>query len=130
MPTPSIVFGLISALAWGTGDFGGGLAARRGNLFHAVAASQGAGVLLMVALAVLRGESVPAAVSLAWAAGAGLLGGAGIAALYRALAVGTMGIAAPVSAVLAGAVAATFGVVAQGSPGARLVIVFGAAMVG
>ncbi len=53
----TIVLGLVSALAWGGGDFGGGLLSRRTALFGVVLVSQLAGAVLALVLALARGET-------------------------------------------------------------------------
>ncbi len=86
------------ALAWGLGDFLGGLAARRLALFVVLAVSQAiglAGVTLWVAVA---RDPFPGVPELLPAVGAGVAGLVGLGALYRGLAVGAMGIVAPISA--------------------------------
>jgi uncharacterized membrane protein len=91
---------LASAVLYGTGDFFGGLTARRVNAVAAVAVSQFAGLVLLAAMiAFLPG--VPSSRDLLWGVSAGLTGGAGVALLYRALAVGTMAVVAPTTAVCA-----------------------------
>ena len=113
------LFGLASAASWGAADFNGGLATRRANPFVVVAASQGIGLGLLVALALLVGEPVPAFPSLLWGAAAGVFGGLGLAALYRALAVGQMSVAAPVTALLSAALPVLFAALTVGIPTER-----------
>ncbi len=100
----TVVFGLTASLAWGAGDFSGGLATRRANVFSVVIAAHAIGLVLLVALALAWSEPFPSALDLVWGTAAGLAGAVGLAAFYRALAVGRMGITAPVTAVLAAAV--------------------------
>jgi drug/metabolite transporter (DMT)-like permease len=126
----AVVLGLAAALTWGAGDFSGGLASRRADVFWVVALSQGVGLVLLAGLALLFGEPVPSAEGLAWGGAAGLAGGAAVAALYRALAIGQMGIAAPVTAVLAAAAPVLYGAVSEGAPGGLQVAGFGAALIG
>ena len=84
-----VIFGLGSAVAWGAGDFVGGLASRRSG---AIAVAAGATVvgfaLLLVALAVVRPILPPAEVIVLGAL-AGVAGGLGLAALYRGLSLGS-----------------------------------------
>ena len=93
---------LLAAASWGGGDFSGGLATKQANVFRVVAIAHGAGLVAILAMALLTGEPVPPASSLWWGAFAGFIGAFGIAALYRALAVGRMGVVAPVAAVVTG----------------------------
>jgi drug/metabolite transporter (DMT)-like permease len=122
-PGVAVVFlGLLSAVAWGAGDFGGGLLSRRAPLFGVVIVTQLTGVVSAGALALVRGEPVPAGVDLAWAAGAALSGVLGITSLYHGLAVGRMGVVAPTTGVLAAVVPVLVGFVVEGVPGIPVVV--------
>jgi drug/metabolite transporter (DMT)-like permease len=125
-----VAYGLLSAAAWGAGDFSGGLAARRTNVFGVIVASQIVGAALLTGLALAFGEAVPPVRLLPWGGAAGLAGGIGLLALYRALAVGRMGVAAPVSAVVTAVVPVVVGALAEGRPGSLKLIGFGLALVG
>jgi drug/metabolite transporter (DMT)-like permease len=108
----AIVLALASSAGWGSGDFLGGLSAKRLPILVVAAVSQavGLGFTLLVVLAVHRGPLDP---SVLWiGAVGGLLGAAGLSALYRGLAVGRMGVVAPIAA-LSGLVPITVGLVAQ-----------------
>ena len=111
-----IAFGLVSALAWGIADFGGGLASRRATLFGVVLVSQVAGLVVSIVLAVLSGEPWPAPVDLFWSALSGVIGAAAVLALYGGLAVGRMGVVAPVAGVLGASVPVLAGIVLEGLP--------------
>jgi drug/metabolite transporter (DMT)-like permease len=116
-----VLLGLLSAAAWGAGDFGGGLLSRRAPLFGVVAITQLAGMGAALALAVARGEPVPAGRDVGWAIGAGLSGVIGITSLYHGLAVGRMGVVAPTTGVLAAIVPVVVGLAFQGVPGSPVV---------
>jgi drug/metabolite transporter (DMT)-like permease len=94
-----VVFGLGSAVAWGAGDFVGGLAARRAG---AIAVAAGATVvgfaILLLLLAIVRPPLPPSDV-LVLGGIAGIAGGLGLAALYRGLSLGSMGLVAALSGV-------------------------------
>jgi len=99
-----------AAVAYGVGDFLGGVAARRESATVVVLWSHLVGLAMLVALApLLGGEPSPRA--LAIGAGAGLLGGAGVALFYRGLAVGAMSVVAPIAALLSAAVPVVVGLV-------------------
>jgi len=101
---------LSAAVAYGVGDFLGGVAARRESATVVVLWSHLVGLAMLVALApLLGGEPSPRA--LAIGAGAGLLGGAGVALFYRGLAVGAMSVVAPIAALLSAAVPVVVGLV-------------------
>jgi drug/metabolite transporter (DMT)-like permease len=111
-----ILSGLASALVWGTGDFIGGVAARRSTQFQVVALSSLAAVCLMVPATVLAGEAFPSSRTVAWSLAAGLSGAVGVAALYQGLATGAAAVVAPTSAVTAAAVPVITGSIVQGLP--------------
>jgi drug/metabolite transporter (DMT)-like permease len=106
----------VSATAWGTADFGGGLLSRRAPLFGVVAATQAIGLVAALALALLRQEPIPAGADLLWAVIGGLAGVVGITSLYRGLAVGRMGVVAPTTGVLAAVVPVAAGFALEGVP--------------
>lgn len=115
--TLAVLFGVASAATWGAGDFTGGLATRRVNVFRVVLVSQAVGLVLIALLALALREPMPPISDFAWGAAAGLSGGVGVACLYAALATGRMGIAAPITAVVASIVPVSIGIATQGSPG-------------
>jgi drug/metabolite transporter (DMT)-like permease len=110
-----------AAMAWGGSDFLAGLASRRLPVLDVLAASQLAGLVILLALlaAVSGPAPAPDAVLPACAAGAAEL--VGFAALYQALAVGRMGVVAPLSS-LAAAVPVTAGLLAGERPGAGIAV--------
>lgn len=112
----TVIFGLAAAVAWGAGDFGGGLASRRVPVYGVVLVSQAAGGALCLALALILGESFPTGKDLLVCIAAGLVGGIGITMLYRGLAIGRMGIVAPITGVLAAVIPVIAGFVIQGVP--------------
>ena len=96
---PGVLLGVGSAVAWGTGDFAGGLAARRAGGMLVTGGAQVVGfALLLVAVLVLR-PAPPAMATLVLGALGGVAGGLGLAALYRALGMGAMGLVSAVSGV-------------------------------
>jgi uncharacterized membrane protein len=123
------VLGLASAASWGLGDFSGGLATRRSNVYGVVVISQAVGLVLLVVLALLFCEPMPPTVELAWAAAAGLAGTGGLLALYSGLAAGPMGVVAPVAAVSTAALPVAFGTLFEGLPSAASLVGFGLAFV-
>jgi drug/metabolite transporter (DMT)-like permease len=124
-----VAFGLASAASWGAGDFSGGVAAKRSNVYGVVIVSQAVGLALLTTLALLLAEPIPAASDLLWGAVGGLAGGVGVVALYRGLAVGRMGVVAPVAAVVSAGVPVVFGLFLEGIPAAPQFLGFGLAFV-
>jgi drug/metabolite transporter (DMT)-like permease len=94
----SIALALTSALSWGTGDFLGGLAARRYGLAWVLCGTALGGLLTGVAVSLISGDAFPPAREVLLAAVAGVAGLIGLACFYHALAIGTMSIVAPISA--------------------------------
>lgn len=125
-----VVFGLLSAVTWGAGDFCGGLASKRTNVYAVVITSQAIGIGLLLGLAFGFGETFPPGRDLIWGAGAGMAGAVGLLALYRGLASGRMGLVAPVSAVGAAALPVIFAAFLQGLPGLLTLIGFAVALGG
>jgi drug/metabolite transporter (DMT)-like permease len=93
-----IALALASALTWGTGDFLGGLAARRYGLAWVLCGTALGGLILGVTISLASGDALPASGELLLATAAGFAGLIGLACFYHALAIGTMSIVAPVSA--------------------------------
>ena len=114
--TLAIVFGLASALAWGAGDFSGGMATRRGNVYSVVLISQLIGGIFLVLLALLFKETIPPAGDWFFGALAGVAGMIGLLGLYSGLAHGRMGLVAPLTAVLAAAIPILFSIFIEGLP--------------
>jgi len=102
MPThlTGLVLALVSAASWGGGDFAGGIATRRGNVFSVLVVAGIAGFVLLALAVLIAGEPLPDRWSMVWAAASGASGGLGIAALYRALAIGRVATVAPTAAVV------------------------------
>ncbi len=124
-----VVFGLSSAACWGAGDFCGGVATKRTQVYRVVISSQLVSLLLLLLLAIVTQEAPLPPSQLLLGAIAGMFGAVGIIALYRALADGHMGVAAPVSAVVAAAVPVIVGVFIEGLPGTSQLIGFGLAFI-
>jgi drug/metabolite transporter (DMT)-like permease len=114
---PTVIFGLVASLCWGSGDFSGGLASRRANPSAVIIAAYAAGFVLLIALALIGREQLPSPLDIMWGGLAGLVGAIGLAAFYQALASGRMGIAAPVSAVMTATLPVLFNVFIAGLPG-------------
>jgi drug/metabolite transporter (DMT)-like permease len=116
--TAATIFGLSSALCWGAGDFGGGLASRRANVYAVVLLSKLLGITLLAAIALALSEPFPLRIDLILGAVAGIVGTAGLVALYRGLASGTMGVVAPLTAIVTAAIPVLVGIFLEGPPAA------------
>jgi drug/metabolite transporter (DMT)-like permease len=124
----SVIFGLLSAATWGAGDFCGGLAARRANVYGVIIVGDLVGGVLLAVLALVFGERVPPPGDLAWGAAAGVSGVIGLIALYRALASGRMSVASPVAAIVTAALPVLAGAALEGLPGRWQLLGFGLAL--
>ena len=117
----AIALALGASLAWGLGDFLGGLKSRSLHVLTVLAISQAAGFVAVLAWLAVSTDAFPGGPATAWAVAAGVGGCFGLGALYRGMAVGAMGIVAPVSAVSA-AIPFTVGVVSGERPGVLQVV--------
>jgi uncharacterized membrane protein len=114
----SILFGLSSALAWGAGDFIGGVASRKTAAYRVVLYAEIFGLLLLLAALLFVDAVIPPWPNLLMALFAGGLGSSGLLILYRAMASGQMSVAAPISALLAAVLPVVIGFFTDGFPGA------------
>ena len=113
----SVPFALSSAVAYGAGDFAGGLAARRTPVLTVTTVAQVAGLVLLLPAAVLApGEISPAALGIG--ALAGVCGMGGLLLYMRGLAAGPMGLVAPLSSVVGAGLPLVAGVLGGERPGA------------
>jgi drug/metabolite transporter (DMT)-like permease len=111
-----ILYGLFSALSWGSGDFAGGLASRKLGAYRAVFYADLLGLLVLMPIAAIYREPFPAVEILLNSAIGGVLGSVGLLILYYSLSVGKMSIAAPVSALFAALLPVVVGAFTQGLP--------------
>ncbi len=118
MPATSlaIIYGLASAIIWGAGDFSGGLATKRNNVYIVVLIGHAVGLALMVTLALLFGESIDRPLDLLWGALAGLGGMVGVLLFYSSLARSSMGVVAPIAAIATVVLPTLIGIVQDGFP--------------
>lgn len=124
----AVAYGLASAAVWGAGDFSGGLAAKRGNVYIVVTLSQLVGLACLLTLALLLEGALPPARDLLFGALAGLAGVIGILALYTGLARGRMGVVAPMTAVLSASIPVIVGILTEGIPPVLVLVGFGLAV--
>ncbi len=104
----ALLLGLASAALFGTGDFFGGMAAKRCSVLHVVAISHLIGLIGIGFAAVLIGNPINGP-DLARGSIGGLAGLVGVALLYRLLSVGPMSVVAPLTALTSAAVPAIWG---------------------
>ena len=114
----SLLFSALSALAYGSADFLGGVGTRRNPAYAVLIWSQLIGLLVALFFALFVGNAFEGsgesgtwpAVDLAWGAAAGLAGAAGIIFLYHALAHTVASIASPIAAVVGASIPIVAGV--------------------
>ncbi len=131
MPTTTlaIIYGLAAALVWGAGDFSGGIATKRTNVYVVVLLAHAIGWLMMVALAFLFSEPFPAPIDLMWGALAGLGGMMGVLLFYSSLARTSMGVVAPIAAVSTTILPTIIGIITEGLPSVLTLCGFALALV-
>jgi len=113
----SSLFGLLSALTWGAGDFTGGIVSRRAGIYRAAFYGEFTGLLfLVIMLAVVR-ERLPAWPVWAWSASAGAIGSVGLLLLFKGMVEGQMSVAAPVSALMSAVLPVIASTLTEGLPG-------------
>jgi len=125
----TVGFALAASLAWGAGDFSGGVATRRAKVLSVVIAAHAIGLMMLIALALIWSEPFPTTLDIIWGSVAGLAGAVGVVAFYQSLSVGRMGIVAPITAMLSAAVPVLFGAFFEGLPGPLQLIGFVLALI-
>jgi len=125
----TLLFGLASAFVWGAGDFSGGLATRRGNVYSVVLISQIAGGVFLALLALVFREAIPPTGDMLFGALAGVAGVFGLLALYSGLAYGRMGIVAPLTAVISATMPILYSLITEGVPPILQIAGFGLALI-
>ena len=97
----ALLLAFASSVAWGAGDFLGGLKSRQHPVLVVLLVAQFTGLVLIAGYVAIRAEGPPGGELALWAPLSGVAGAVGLAAFYRALAVGNMGVVAPISATAA-----------------------------
>lgn len=112
----AFLFALASSVLYGSADFLGGWASRRGSVLAVTVLSQAMGLAVLLAAALVAGGTLRAG-ALGWGVAAGLSGCVGVVLLYRALAVGTVSTVAPIISMIAIFVPVAAGLLAGERPG-------------
>jgi drug/metabolite transporter (DMT)-like permease len=86
-----------ASVAWGIGDFLGGLKSRTLSPLAVLAVAQPVGLTMLVIAASIRWEPFPGR-TVMWAAPAAVLGTLGLIAFYRGMAAGSISLVAPIAA--------------------------------
>ena len=114
--TLSILYGLTAALVWGAGDFSGGVATKRNNVYVVVLFGHLIGLVCLALIALFLGEPWPSTADLIYGALAGLGGMLGVLAFYSSLARSPMGVVAPVTALVNATIPLMFAFFLEGVP--------------
>jgi drug/metabolite transporter (DMT)-like permease len=122
----AVALAFAASVAWGVGDFLGGVTSRRLATLAVLAVSEVAGWVLLAVLVAGSGDDPLGATATAAAVAAGVAGLVGLGALYQGMAVGAIGVVAPVST-LAALIPLTYGLARGERPGA--IQLFGAAAI-
>lgn len=117
----AILFALLAATSYGSGDFFGGLASRHEAALRVTLVAQAVGALLLVVLVPLVGGT-PSFQVLALGAGAGIAGALALVVFYRAMGSGAMSVVAPVSALSAASLPVIVGLVTGEHPSALALV--------
>jgi len=97
----SPAYALLASLAWGVGDFMGGLKSRLMPALVVMAVAQPFGLVALAIAVAVRGTGPPGP-EVAWAALAAVFGTLGLVAFYRGMAAGAISVVVPLAAVAAG----------------------------
>ncbi len=125
-----VALALCSAVAWGGGDFSGGLASRRADQGEVLVLAALSGLAMLVAVMLLSGEPLPTLQSAWLAVAAGASGGIGLGALYWGLSRGRTASFAPSVAVIGASVPVMAGALTVGLPEWTEIAGLGVALVG
>ncbi len=128
----SVTFALLSAVAWGGGDFSGGMGVKAvggstAGALRLVAVAHAVSLIVLLMLLGARHAPWPTGAPLGWGLVAGVAAGLSLTAFYLALATGEMGASAAISGLLAAAIPAGVSLRLEGAPTALRLVGFGLA---
>ena len=131
------ILALTAAIFYGTADFLGGMASRRGSVVSVLALTVPTGAVVMVAVALLGGTpwvgalfghgglGAPTAIgdwsAVGWAAISGVCGAAGLVAFYAGFATAPISVVAPVAALVSAVLPVGVAVAEGERPGASVI---------
>jgi len=125
---------LASALAWGGGDFSGGMGVKAAggstrSTLRVILMSHSVSFIVLASILLLRHEPIPHGALLGWGVLAGVAGGISLTAFYIALSRGEMGVSAAISGLLAAAIPALVSSLLEGAPGTLRIVGFALAFI-
>jgi drug/metabolite transporter (DMT)-like permease len=124
-----IALGALVALAYGTGDFLGGISAKRLTTVTVLFWTQTVGLVVAAGLVLALRDAPPSAHVFALSAAAGVVGIMALALLFRGLALGRMSVVAPLSAIGGGVLPVAWGLIRGERPSAIALVGVGLALV-
>jgi drug/metabolite transporter (DMT)-like permease len=124
-----IALGALVALAYGSGDFLGGISAKRLPTVTVLLVSQSFGLAAAVVLVVALRDAPPPAHIFVLSAAAGIVAVMALGLLFRGLALGRMSIVAPLSAIGGGVLPVVWGLLRGERPSALALAGVGVALV-
>jgi drug/metabolite transporter (DMT)-like permease len=124
-----IALGALVALAYGSGDFLGGISAKRLPTVTVLLVSQSFGLAAAVVLVVALRDAPPPAHIFVLSAAAGVVAVVALGLLFRGLALGRMSIVAPLSAIGGGVLPVVWGLLRGERPSALALAGVGVALV-
>jgi drug/metabolite transporter (DMT)-like permease len=124
-----IALGALVALAYGSGDFLGGISAKRLPTVTVLLVSQSFGLAVAVVLVVALRDAPPPAHIFVLSAAAGVVAVMALGLLFRGLALGRMSIVAPLSAIGGGVLPVVWGLLRGERPSALALAGVGVALV-
>ena len=124
-----IALGALVALAYGSGDFLGGISAKRLPTVTVLLVSQSFGLAVALVLVVALRDAPPPAHIFVLSAAAGVVAVMALGLLFRGLALGRMSIVAPLSAIGGGVLPVVWGLLRGERPSALALVGVGVALV-
>jgi drug/metabolite transporter (DMT)-like permease len=124
-----VALGALVALAYGTGDFLGGISAKRLTTVTVLLVSQTVGLAVAAVLVLALRDAPPAAHVFVLSAAAGVVGIMALGLLFRGLALGRMSVVAPLSAIGGGVLPVAWGLIRGERPSALALAGVGLALV-
>jgi drug/metabolite transporter (DMT)-like permease len=124
----SSLFGLLSALTWGAGDFTGGIVSRRIGIYRAAFYGESAGLFFLAAMLAIVQEPIPGWSVWGWSAAAGAIGSVGLLIFFRSMSDNQMSVVVPVSALMTAVLPVIASGLTEGLPGPLKYFGFGLAL--
>ncbi len=110
----AVLYGLLAAVGWGTGDFSSGVAAKKTGARLTVFIVNLLGFIGITVAILLVGETRPSTPELLWGVAAGAFGAMGFSVLLYGLSSGNMGSVAPLTAVIASSIPVIYSLLVDG----------------